>query len=138
MKRLIMVFVLCITMLVPITVSAAVADPGNGIVPCWVNMESMDVDFMFSGTTGTAEGTVQRVPGVTTEITGTLYVYRKVGTSWVFVDSETKTSSQTLSVEVTFDAVKGAEYKAILRATAYGSGGSETDTTSTTKICPID
>ena len=138
MKRLIMVFVLCITMLMPMTVSAAVADPGDSVAPCWEYMNDMDVQIAFSGTTGTAKGSVDRILGVTTEITGTLYVYRKVGTSWVFVDSETKTSSQTLSVEVTFDAVKGAEYKAILRATAYGSGGSETDTTSTTKICPIN
>ncbi|MBE6657543.1 MAG: hypothetical protein E7604_03770 [Ruminococcaceae bacterium] len=136
MKRMIMVFVLCITMLMPMTISAAITDPGTSIVPCWEYMNDMDVHIAFSGTTGTATGTVDRILGVTSEITGTLYVYRKVGNSWVFVDSETKTTSNTFSVEVSFDAVKGTEYKAIFRVTAYGSGGSETDSTSTTKICP--
>lgn len=136
MKRLIMVFVLCIAMLMPMTVSAAVVSPENEIVPCWEYMNDMDVKLTFSGTSGTAKGTVKKISGITTELTGTLYVYRKVGTSWIFVDSEAKTSTQTLSVELNFVAAKGAEYKAIFRVTATGVGGSETDSTSTTKICP--
>ena len=136
MKRLIMVFVLCIAMLMPMTVTAAVIDPGSEIVPCWDYMSDMDVTLTFSGTTGTAIGTADKMAGVTTELTGTLYVYRKVGTSWTIVDVESKTSTQTLSVELDFVAAKGAEYKAIFRVTATGNGGSETDSTTTTKICP--
>ena len=136
MSKLCMVFMLCLTLLMPMTVSAAVIDPNTGIAPCWDYMEQMEVELTFSGTSGKAEGSVNRIFGVTTQLSGTLTVYKKVGTSWVYVSSTTSSSTRTLSVHLPFSATKNVEYKAVFSVTAYGNDGSESDSVSTTKTCP--
>lgn len=136
MSKLFMVFMLCLALLMPMTVSAAVIDPDTGIAPCWEYMEQMDVELTFSGTSGKAEGSVNRIFGVTTQLSGTLTVYKKVGTSWVYVNSISNSSTRMLSMELSFSATKNVEYKAVFSVTAYGNGGSESDSVSTTKICP--
>lgn len=136
MSRVFMVFMLCLALLMPMTVSAAVIDPDTGIAPCWNYMDQLDVELTFSGTSGTAEGSVNRIFGVTTQLSGTLTVYKKVGSSWVYVDSITSSSTRTLNIELPFSATKNVQYKAVFSVTAYGNGGSESDSVSTTKTCP--
>ena len=99
-------------------------------------MNDIHVDVHFSGTTGTAEVTVSRIYGVTTLLEGTLTVYKKVGTRWVYVDSVTGSSARTLCLDFDFNAVRGTTYKVVASITAHGEDDSETDSASKEKVCP--
>ena len=61
---------------------------------------------------------------------------KKVGNKWIYVASNSGSSTRTLSVDVEFDAVSGVTYKAVAEVTAYGTGGSESDSVSEVQTCP--
>lgn len=118
-------------------VGVCAKQPDSDIVtPLWDYMNSVSVDITFSGTTGTASVEVTRIYQVTTKLEGTVTVYKQVGDRWVYVASNTGSSTRALFVEVEFDGVSGATYKAVADITAYGSSGSESDSASKTKTCP--
>ncbi len=120
-----------------LNVCAAVIDPGDIIAPNWAYMNRIDVNIEFSGSSGTAKLDVDRIALVTKSIEATLTVYKKVGTSWIYVDSISGSSTRMLNLDLDFDAESGVTYKAVADVTAYGtSGGSESDTVSRTEICP--
>lgn len=118
--------------------TGVVAATGNGelVSPYWNYMNSIEVDLNYSGNIGTATATITRIFGVTTSIEATLSVYKKNGSDWIFVDSISGSSTRTLALELDFDAESGVTYKAVVDVTAYGNGGSETDSASRTKTCP--
>lgn len=118
------------------TINAAVIPPENPVMPCWEYINSIDLDLNFYGTDGLASLTITRVAGVTTSLEATLTVYEKVGTEWVVVTSDSTSSSRSIFLEISFDAESGVTYKAEVSVTAYGPGGSETETTSDTETCP--
>ena len=74
--------------------------------------------------------------GFFTKIEGTITVYKKVGNKWIYVASNSDSSTRTLSVDVEFDAVSGVTYKAVAEVTAYSSSGSEPATSSKIATCP--
>lgn len=105
----------------------AIGNEENGVAPCWVNMSSVDVRVNFSGTSGTASVTVDRIFGGTSLLEAALTVYRKVGNTWVYVTSTSGSSTRQLNLSVNFSGVNGNTYKAVADVTAYGPEGSESD-----------
>lgn len=128
-----------LAMLVVITFSVnAIAAIGDDLIitPYWNYMDSIEVDVNFSSNTGKATATITRIYGVTTSLEATLSVYKKVGSDWTFIDSTSGSSTRTLGLELDFNAESGVTYKAVVDVTAYGNGGSETDTAEKIKTCP--
>ncbi len=125
-------------MALPLATGVSAKMPDGGIVsPQWEYMSNADVSISFTGTSGKASVTVVRIYQVTTELAGTITVYKQVGEdAWEYVASNSGSSVRSLSVSVDFTAEKGATYKAVADITAYGSTGSESDTISDTATCP--
>ncbi len=121
--------------LFPLTTPISAQVPDSGIIaPCWSYMEAVDIEFNFFNST--ANLLVERRSQVTTKIEGTITVYKKIGNKWIYVASNSDSSTRTLSVDVEFDAVSGVTYKAVTEVTAYGTGGSESDSVSEVQTCP--
>ena len=121
--------------LFPLTTPISAQVPDSGIIaPCWSYMEAVDIEFNFFNST--ANLLVERRSQVTTKIEGTITVYKKVGNKWIYVASNSGSSTRTLSVDVEFDAVSGVTYKAVAEITAYSANGSEPGTSSKIATCP--
>lgn len=136
MKKRILAFLMASIAILTLAIGVSAKTPDNGITPYWVYMDSIDVDVNFSGTTGTATLLVGRIFQQTTKLEGTLTVYKQVGNSWVYVDSQNGESTRALSIEFTFNAESGVTYKAVADVTAYGASGDESDSASKIKTCP--
>ncbi len=107
------------------------------VQPYWAYMNDITLDLRFSGTKGTATLVVTRIYSVTASIEGTLTVYEQVGNDWEEVDSVSDSSTRSLGIDLVFTGEPGVKYKAVADVTAYGtSGGSESETVSTTETCP--
>ena len=135
MNKKIIALLLAGLSLYPITTPISAKVPDSGIIaPQWIYMDSIDISFNFSEST--ANVTITRRGLDTTKIEGTLTIYKKVGNRWVYVASDSDSSTRTLSFDVEFDAVSGVTYKAVADVTAYGTGGSESDSVSEIQTCP--
>lgn len=114
MKRKLIAFILTlvtILSIVPCTVSAvAIKDT---VIPLWQNTGSVSCKIGFPDDGyGYAEACVMGHPTVT-EIHGDVYVYRQVGSDWVYVGKKHKTvESCTLIISCKFDPIDGAYYRA--------------------------
>lgn len=86
-------------------------------------MDSIKVDIIFSDSTATV--TVTRRNQTVTKLEGTLTVYKKVGSNWIYVASNSDTSARALSIDVGFDPISGVTYKAVAEITAYSANGSD-------------
>ena len=120
MKKIITVILVCILLCSTFIISSyAAVKEETSIMPLWDNIAIADVDMGFSGTAGTACGTMTKQDGVTFS-EGTVFVYKKVGSEWVYVaDAYNSTSRYTLAVTCDFTAESGVEYKAVFSVTAY-------------------
>ena len=137
MKKTICLLLITVIIL-SMTIGSSAALPDIGIVePQWVNILNLGNDFNFNGVNGTSTATVMAKPG-TTQISGTLTVYKQVGSSWVFVDSESDTSttiSLTISLDVTGEA--SGYYKSVFSVSVTRNGSVETDSkTSYASVSP--
>lgn len=122
-----------------LTLSAGVivsAVDGWTIAPCWSYMNRVEADVNFSGSSGKATASVERVFGVTTKLEATLTLYKQSGADWIYVDSTSESSTRSLALTLDFNAESGATYKAVVEVTAYGNGGSETTEAEKIKTCP--
>lgn len=124
MKRKLIAFILTlvtILSIVPCTVSAATVD--DTVAPLWQNTGSVSCKIGFPNDGyGYAEACVMGHPTVT-QIHGDVYVYRQVGSSWVYVGEEHKTvDSCTLILSCKFDPVDGAYYRADYTFTVTKNG----------------
>lgn len=123
------IFTIILTIVLSFSLNSLAAIPETDTIePLWVNITAIDLDITFSNGVGTAIGDVYRKAGQTISIDGTLTVYKQVGTSWVYVDSTSKSSTRSLAIDLEFDAEDGATYKAVLDVTAYGTSVDETET----------
>ncbi len=136
MKKLFKLGLVLATVASLTTGTFAATGENPNIIPYWDYMDSIEVSVNFSGSEGCATATITRVFGVTTLLEATMTVYRQVGSSWVYVDSVSDSSTRTLGMDLYFDAISGATYKAVLDVTAHGSGGSESDSVSKISTCP--
>ena len=122
------IFILILTTILSCSLTSLAALPqDHTITPFWANMNLIDLDITFSNNKGIALGDIDR-KACATLIEATLTVYKQVGTSWVFVDSTSKSSTRSLAIDLEFDAEEGATYKAVLDVTAYGTSVDESET----------
>ena len=135
MKQKIIALLLAGLSLFPIATPISAKMPDNGIVaPQWEYIDSIKVDIIFSDSTATV--TVTRRNQTVTKLEGTLTVYKKVGSNWIYVASNSDTSARALSIDVDFDPISGVTYKAVAEITAYSANGSEPGTSSKIETCP--
>lgn len=106
------------------------------ITPYWANMNSITMDIYFSGANSIASALVEKVGGVTTLLSGSLTLYRKSGTDWIYVSSTSSASTRTLALTIGFSATSGVQYKSVLNVTAYSATGSESETVTKISTCP--
>lgn len=124
----------CIIALSLMSTSCFAAQPPT-VSPQWDNISVIKLDISFSGSVGTATGTLTKKSGATS-CEGTLTLYKQVGSDWIYVDSAYKSSTRTLMVSIEFDAESGVQYKAVFEGTVYRDGGGESQTLTEYKTCP--
>lgn len=122
-RKLISLILTLVTILsiVPCTVSAATVD--DTVAPMWQNTGAISCKIGFPDDGyGYAEAYVMGHPTVT-QIHGDVYVYKQVGSSWVYVSEEHKTvESCSLILSCKFDPVDGAYYRADYTFTVTKNG----------------
>ncbi len=128
MKRLLILLItIVMCMGLGITSSAKVPTTYD---PLWTNILSMSNSIGFDGTEGSAYATVKGKTG-TTEISGTLTIYRQSGSDWVYVTSTSSTTSSIrLSLGCDFSGVSGTYYKSVFEVTVTINGNDESETKS--------
>lgn len=127
MKKTILTLIAFITLLTSVTLipaNAAIADPGETVMPLWDNITLTSTNFLFNDNLdGSAEITVSAKPG-STSTTITIKVYKQEGSQWTLIKEGTKTSSTMVTAyNVLFRGVVGEYYKAeyIISVTRLGS-----------------
>ena len=102
----------------------------------WQNTGSVSCKIGFSDDGyGYAEAHVMGHP-TTNKITAEVYVYRQVGSSWVYVGEEHKTvNSNSLTLSCKFNSMKGAYYRADYTFVVTKNSVNETITKTTYKTC---
>lgn len=127
-KRIISIILaaIAIVSMIPCSVGAAAADE---VAPCWDNTSALSCKISFPGDGyGYAEGFVMGYFSVS-KITADVYVYRQVGSSWVYVAEEhTTVNSSSLGISCKFTPVSGAYYKAVFTFVVTMNGVDETIT----------
>ena len=120
MKKVITLMLACMLLCSAIAIpSYAAVKEETSVMPLWDNISIASVDISFSGTNGNATGNITKQDGVTFS-EGTVFVYKKVGSEWVYVaDAYNSTTRYTLAVSCDFPAQSGVEYKAVFSVTAY-------------------
>ena len=105
------------------------------VTPRWTSIFTMDVDMSFVGSAGNATGSARK-QSTASHIVGTLYLYKKVGSSWVYMDevSGSKTVG-TLGLSIDFVCETGVQYKAVLTVVAYTNDIGERESISCLKTC---
>jgi len=101
----------------------------------WLNTASISCDLNFSGRNANCSGSINAYSGST--ISGTLTLERKNGSSWDFVKSWTKSSSNPwLIFDENFTVSSAGTYRVVLTATVTRAGVSENvSITSSEKTC---
>ena len=132
MKQLKKIMLVCLAMIltmafVAIPAQAAVAD--DTVAPCWDNTGVINLTLAFPREgVGCAEATIIGQPGAT-KIKASVYVYRKSGLLWKYVDEEhISVNAMTAGLSCTFDATQGTYYKAEYTITVTKNGTDETIT----------
>ena len=117
--------VVTIVSILPYTVNAASAD--NTISPLWQNTNFVDCYIMTdSNGYAYAEASVWGYPAVN-KITADVYVYKQVGSSWVYVGEEHKTVNDcTLIISCKFTPTQGSYYRADYTFVVTKNGVNET------------
>lgn len=126
------------TLILSVIILALVTLPVFAIQPRWSYTSSVTFNMYFSNGVGSIEGCVLGDPNVT-QIEGTVTLYYK-NFLGIWVKSGDKwnlsSSSDTLFIDVDFDAESGESYKAELDVDVYSGSNSENITDDTTGTCP--
>ena len=138
-KRVIPIIMLAIMLMTAFTFPGVVGAADNDrptVQPRWTSIHLIDVLITFNGSSGNVTATASK-QSTASSISGTLTLYKKVGSSWDYIDqwSGSKTRG-TLALEDDFTAVSGTTYKAVFTVTAYTNGVGETETIEYIKTCP--
>ncbi len=121
------------------TVTFAAQVPDQTVQPQWDYMATITLllNFIEDENLGQADVSVNPYINYTTRLEGTVTIYKMVGIDWVYVDSKTESAEElSLGFYLQFPATSGVMYKAVLDVTAYGPGGSETDSVKKIRTCP--
>ena len=133
-NKILSCFLICVTLLSIFVVPCFASAPPE-VTPLWDNILNMDLKISFTGTTGTAKGTLTKQSGVTS-VEGTVTVYRAFANGWIYVDSAYKNTTGSLGINVEFTATSGVEYKVVFEATAYRGDIGESHTVTKYATCP--
>jgi hypothetical protein len=132
MKQLKKIMLVCLAMIltmafVAIPAQAAVAE--DTVAPCWDNTAIINITLSFPEEgIGCADAFIAGQPG-TTKIEASVYIYRKSGLIWKYVDEEhTTINAITGALNCTFNATIGTYYKAEYTFTVTKNGTNETIT----------
>lgn len=73
-----------------------------------------------------------------TKVEGTLTVYKRTGNTWVYVDSDSGSTTTNLYVAlaVEFDGISGSVYKSVFEVAVTRNGIRETATKYNCETCP--
>lgn len=132
MKKTILTLIAFITLLTSVTLipaNAAIADPGETVMPLWDNVTSTSTNFLFNDNLdGSAEITVTAKLG-STSTTITIKVYRQEGNEWILIKEGSKTSTMIVTAyNVLFPGEVGEYYKAEYTISVTRLGTTETIT----------
>lgn len=134
MKKFVSAMLLVIMLISVLNVSALAATPGT-VEPMWDNTGYTSNNMVFDGTSGTASMIVAGKIGVN-RIEGSCVIYRHDGSDWVYVtDDSTTVNAMSCSLEVTFTAEIGCEYKAEFTFVVYKNGVGEPIESTIIKVC---
>ena len=138
MKKTILTLLALVMLLASVTVipaNAAIADPGETVMPMWDNITSTSTNFACNeDLIGSADITVFCKLG-TTSTTITIKVYVEENNKWSLVEEDSKTSTALgTTFNVYFRGETGKYYKAeyIISVTRLGSTETITETRYTT------
>lgn len=133
MKKILSLFIVAITLIsCCVGVRAAFSETAE---PLWDNISDINNDITFYGSAGKAKATLKGLSG-TTEMSGTLKVYKQTARGWAFVASDSDTVTGTLlSLTVDFTGVSGGYYKAVFTVTVTRNGVEEPETTTAYATC---
>lgn len=126
MRKILSFFVATIVLLnCCIGIQAAVPEV---LVPLWDNISTLENEITFEGMDGIAVASLTGKSG-TTEITGTLKVYKETDRGWVFVTSDSDSvTGRVFRLNVEFTGVAGGYYKSVFSVTVTRNGVEETET----------
>lgn len=137
MKKLIATLILTVILISCVSVSVSAAMPST-VEPLWDNTSIVTGTMVFDGSDksqGTAEMQVVGKIGVT-KIEGSVVVYKRVGSSWVYVTENSKTvSTKNCFLSVDFKSEIGYEYKAEFHFVVTKGTTNETIDRTITKTC---
>ena len=137
-QKIITALVLAVVLAVSASISTFAALPDTpSIEPQWESIGYTSLNTTFDGTSGNSLGVAAK-KSTATSIEGTLTVYKQVGSSWVFVgsDSGSKTTVSSLILSVDFVCQSGVTYKSIMTITGYTGTSAESETFEVVKTCP--
>lgn len=137
MKKLIATLILTVILISCVSVSVSAAMPST-VDPLWDNTSIVTGTLTFDGSDksqGNAEMQVVGKIGVT-KIEGSVVVYKRVGSSWVYVTEGSKTvSTKNCVLSVDFKSEIGYEYKAEFHFVVTKGTTNETIDKTITKTC---
>lgn len=108
------------------------------VEPLWDNIQSIIHFIDFNGNTGNSTADIYGKSG-TTNITGTLNVYKQTTTGWVLVGHDyDSTTTRDLTLYVEFDAEPGAYYQSVLNFSVTINGVVEPETLYEFATCPTN
>ena len=139
MKKILSLAFALLTLCLAFAIPTYAALPENEtVMPLWDNINTVLSDMGFSGTIGTASGTVVRKTGVEL-LEGTMTVYQYVDGEWVYVDSAYNSATRgSLGVGLEFTGIPGEYYKAVFYITAYRNGVGESVEKIVYRTCPTN
>ena len=119
-------FITLLTSVAAIPANAAIADPGETVMPLWDNTLALNISIIFQDNGyGYAEGTIVGYTGVT-QIVVDVTVYQQTGTNWSYVtDNQTTINGRGGAFSCPFPTVSGAYYKAEYTITVTKNGVNE-------------
>lgn len=127
LKKSLLAVVLCVVCLLSFSIVSFAATGNEGVMPCYQNLSSADLDIGYFDDYGLVTGTATKQTG-TTKLLGVINVYVQTNGDWVEVASfSNETTRGSLAVSGEFPAQQGNTYKAVFTVTGVSSTLVETD-----------
>lgn len=117
----------CFICLLSFSIVSFASTGNDGIMPCYVNLSTADIDIGYFDDYGLVSCTATRQNG-TTQLLGVVNVYEKVNGNWVQIAAfSNDTTRYSLAVVGEFPATQGKTYKAVFTVSCVSSTLVETD-----------
>lgn len=117
----------CFVCLFSFSIVSFAATGNEGIMPCYVNLSTADIDIGYFDDYGLVSCTATRQTG-TTQLLGVVHVYESINGDWELVSSFSgDTTRRSLVVSGEFPATQGKTYKAVFTVSCVSPTLVETD-----------